>query len=89
MLTAEYVAGFFDGEGNVGIYAGGGTGRTLRAQITQADSQDAYALLFEMRARWGDRYARSTGHFAAMRGITKWAVTVPTRCFTGFSRTSD
>jgi hypothetical protein len=53
MLTAEYVAGFFDGEGNVGIYAGGGTGRTLRAQITQADSEDAYALLFEMRARWG------------------------------------
>ena len=53
MLTAEYVAGFFDGEGNVGIYAGGGTGRTLRAQITQGDSQDAHALLVEMRTVGG------------------------------------
>ena len=49
-----YVAGFFDGEGSIGIYKNGKTwGRTLRVQITQTVSPQATALLAAMRDRWG------------------------------------
>jgi hypothetical protein len=35
-LSLPYLAGFFDGEGPIGIYTNGlGTGRTLRVQLTQ------------------------------------------------------
>lgn len=52
-LSPEYLAGFFDGEGNVGIYKGGGTGRTLRVQITQAQSPEAFAILKFVQGNYG------------------------------------
>jgi hypothetical protein len=56
--SLEYLAGFFDGEGNIGIYSGGGTGRTLRAQVTQADSEIARALLGYFKESWGGSVCR-------------------------------
>ncbi|MBO9553478.1 hypothetical protein [Cellulomonas sp.] len=50
---AAYIAGFFDGEGSLGIYSNGTTGRCLRAQITQAESKEARETLERWRARWG------------------------------------
>jgi hypothetical protein len=53
-LLLPYVAGFFDGEGSIGIYANGRQdGRTLRIQITQNITPQSSALLEGMRDRWG------------------------------------
>ncbi|WP_141216207.1 MULTISPECIES: hypothetical protein [Nocardiaceae] len=51
-LDLMYVAGFFDGEGSVGIYKGGQLGRTLRVQITQADSVRTREILKYCQTRW-------------------------------------
>ena len=49
-----YLAGFFDGEGSIGIYSNGAKkGRTLRVQLTQNVSPLATELLQECRSRWG------------------------------------
>jgi hypothetical protein len=49
-----YIAGFFDGEGSIGIYRGGHTnGRALRVQLTQNVTPDSTELLRECRIRWG------------------------------------
>jgi hypothetical protein len=49
-----YFAGFFDGEGSIGIYSNGpGKGRTLRVQLTQNATLLSTALLHDCRSRWG------------------------------------
>jgi hypothetical protein len=49
-----YIAGFFDGEGSIGIYRGGSTqGRTLRVQLTQNATVPSTMLLLECQRRWG------------------------------------
>lgn len=49
-----YVAGFFDGEGSIGIYLNGQRwSRTLRVQVTQTVTPQSTALLMAMRDRWG------------------------------------
>ena len=50
-----YLAGFFDGEGSIGIYTNRNPhrGRTLRVQITQNVSNESTRLLQECRRRWG------------------------------------
>lgn len=53
-LSLPYLAGFFDGEGSVGIYTNGRKdGRTLRSQLTQNISPDVTLLLGACRERWG------------------------------------
>jgi hypothetical protein len=53
-LSLPYLAGFFDGEGSIGIYTNGlGRGRTLRVQITQTVTPISTELLTAMRDRWG------------------------------------
>src|SRR5215472_5589059 len=53
-LSLPYLAGFFDGEGSIGIYTSGQSrGRTLRVQITQTITPQSTALLTAMRDRWG------------------------------------
>lgn len=49
----SYIAGFFDGEGSIGIYRGSAGGRTLRVQLTQTITPQSTALLTLCRARWG------------------------------------
>jgi hypothetical protein len=51
--SLAYIAGFFDGEGSIGVYSGGGSGMTLRAQVTQADALGSRDLLDEFRTEWG------------------------------------
>lgn len=48
-----YFAGFFDGEGSVGVYRNGKGGRTLRVQLTQNITAKSTLLLRECQARWG------------------------------------
>jgi hypothetical protein len=50
-----YLAGFFDGEGSIGIYRNGDQhgGRTLRVQLTQNVSVASTLLLKECQTRWG------------------------------------
>jgi len=53
-VSIAYMAGFFDGEGSVGIYGGGGTsGRTVRVQVTQNVHPASTALLDCGRSKWG------------------------------------
>jgi hypothetical protein len=53
-LSLPYLAGFFDGEGSIGIYTNGQrSGRTLRVQITQTVTPHSTELLTAMRDRWG------------------------------------
>lgn len=49
-----YFAGFFDGEGSIGIYTNGNTaaGRTLRVQLTQNIDPIATSILTEAADRW-------------------------------------
>ena len=54
MMSAEYLAGFFDGEGSVGVYASGrNRSYCLRAQITQVRTLETERLLLEMANRFG------------------------------------
>lgn len=53
-FSLPYVAGFFDGEGSIGIYRNGrGNGCTLHVQITQTVGPQADELLRAIQARWG------------------------------------
>ena len=47
-----YVAGFFDGDGCVGIYRNGSGGFHLRTQVTQNVTPASTALLKGMQSRW-------------------------------------
>lgn len=62
MLSADYVAGFFDGEGSIGIYKNSnGRGRTLRVQITQNVGTDSDLLLRGLADDWGASMCVMTG----------------------------
>jgi hypothetical protein len=52
-LSLPYLAGFFDGEGSIGIYFGGAGGRTLRCQVTQTATPESTRLLNACRDQWG------------------------------------
>jgi len=56
-VPIRYLAGFFDGEGSIGIYAGGGRHVHLRTQLTQALSGDTLALLELLREAFGGNVA--------------------------------
>jgi hypothetical protein len=48
-----YVAGFFDGEGSIGIYRNGQGTFYLRTQLTQNITPDSQLLLEQLRATFG------------------------------------
>src|ERR1700748_3633012 len=52
MISNKYIAGFFDGEGSVGLYRGTGY-YALRVCITQVSSTSSLALLSELKSRFG------------------------------------
>jgi hypothetical protein len=52
-VDLRYVAGFFDGEGNVGIYRAGGGCLALKSQVTQNKSQNSTWLLNQLQKRFG------------------------------------
>lgn len=56
-FSLAYLAGFFDGEGSVGIYSNGQvTGHGLKIQITQNDSTYTRELFEHLRATYGGRF---------------------------------
>lgn len=66
-LELAYLAGFFDGEGCIGIYQNGNTkGYFLSVQITQNDSATSRPMLEQLRDLWGGsisgRTHQSTGN---------------------------
>lgn len=57
-ISLPYLAGFFDGEGSIGIYTNGqGRGRTLRVQITQTVNPQSTMMLTSIRGKWGGSLA--------------------------------
>lgn len=62
-LTLQYIAGFFDGEGSIGIYRqsnGGSLSYGLRTQLTQNVSPASTKLIEELKNRFGG--SMSTQH---------------------------
>lgn len=57
----SYYAGFFDGEGSIGIYRNGRGAWHLRTQLTQNINKASASLLDEMQALFG-------GNLSLMRG---------------------
>lgn len=56
-ISLAYLAGFFDGEGSVGIYSNGkGTGHSLKIQITQNDSLYTRELFECLLSTYGGRF---------------------------------
>jgi hypothetical protein len=60
MRSLEYIAGFFDGEGSIGVYANSNGTFFLRTQLTQNVSPESEKLLSELRDRWGGNLSRHT-----------------------------
>ena len=54
LVSLEYIAGFFDGEGNIGIYSSSNrNGCSLRLQVTQNVTDHSTPLLESFRELWG------------------------------------
>lgn len=61
MNDAKYMAGFFDGEGCIGIYANGqGKGHTLSVQIVQNKSNAVTEFLKKLQRFYGGSLSLST-----------------------------
>lgn len=60
VISLEYIAGFFDGEGSIGIYQSGQKAWHLRTQLTQNICLESTALLDDVRELFG-------GNLATMR----------------------
>lgn len=54
-LTKEYIAGFFDGEGCIGLYHRKGrvNGASLRIQLTQNKSKESTTILYYLKDKYG------------------------------------
>jgi hypothetical protein len=58
VLRAEYIAGFFDGEGSVGVYRNGRGTYHLRTQLTQNVSPLVTELLMGLREEFGGNLSK-------------------------------
>lgn len=61
-LSDAYLAGFFDGEGCIGIYQTGNKAFHLRLQLVQNESRVVTAMFKELQARFGGSFR---GHYSA------------------------
>lgn len=71
MLSLDYIAGFFDGEGSVGIY--GARTKYLLVQVCQVDNLASRSLLEELAQRWGGSIREQSTPTG--RGKLNWQVT--------------
>lgn len=55
-FTDTYLAGFFDGEGCIGIYRNGQRAFHLRVQLVQNESQIVTAMFQELQERFGGSF---------------------------------
>lgn len=53
MLSDAYIAGFFDGEGSIGLYVNGRGSYHLRTQLCQAVSPHSTQIFEELKSRFG------------------------------------
>lgn len=60
-ITDAYLAGFFDGEGCIGIYKNGKRSHHLRLQLVQNESRVVTAMFSELQLRFGGNFR---GHFS-------------------------
>jgi hypothetical protein len=56
-LRIEYIAGFFDGEGSIGIYRYHGGKFYLRTQLSQNKSRKSELIFAELKRRFGGHYS--------------------------------
>lgn len=72
MLRDEWVAGFFDGEGSIGIYRNGSGTFHLRTQITQNVSRATEEVLLALKNRFGGNLARMRGDIYRGKVAFNW-----------------
>lgn len=56
-LKLAYIAGFFDGEGSIGLYRYHSGKHSLRTQLVQNKSTNSTALFKELKERFGGCYS--------------------------------
>jgi len=61
-FTDSYLAGFFDGEGCIGLYKNGGKSFHLRIQLVQNESRIVTDMFQQLQARFGGNFR---GHRSA------------------------
>lgn len=74
MLKAEWVAGFFDGEGSIGIYRNGQGVFHLRTQLTQNVNPTTEEILSELRDTYGGNLARMRSPIYRRSEAFNWQV---------------
>ena len=53
-ISSQYIAGFFDGEGTIGLYSRkDGKAYHLRIQITQNVSEESLAIFTYLKTKYG------------------------------------
>ena len=57
ILSKEYIAGFFDGEGCIGIYTNGSGRFHLRTQLTQNKTPESAELVSYLKTKYGGNAA--------------------------------
>lgn len=72
MLKDEWIAGFFDGEGSIGIYRNGQRTFHLRTQITQNASAATKEVLSALQNRFGGNLARMRGDIYRGKMAFNW-----------------
>lgn len=67
-INLAYIAGFFDGEGSIGVYTNGSGGCHLKLQVVQTESIASYELLSELAQYYGG----SVAHIKPWDKYVKW-----------------
>ncbi len=72
MLKVEYIAGFFDGEGSIGIYRNGRGTFHLRTQLTQNITPATEDILSELCDRFGGNLSRMRSPLYQRNAAFNW-----------------
>jgi len=59
-ISIQYIAGFFDGEGSIGLYARKGryNGFTIKTQLTQNKSKESLYILKFLKTKYGGNMSK-------------------------------
>lgn len=75
MISIEYLAGFFDGEGSVGLYASSSSKRhSLRVCINQVESDVSRQIFLEILSRFGGGFSFPKRAKPHHRQAISWSV---------------
>jgi len=72
IISHQYIAGLFDGEGSVGLYSNGGSGFGVRVQMVQTETATSRPLWESLQSTYGGgiSYVKSDRHRPKMN----WAL---------------